>query len=76
LSSYPVAAPGGQVILRLSQSFGYSVAGGDTYGTDRLGAFTLPGGAVPEPAGWAMMIVGFLGAGGVLRTRRKAALAA
>ena len=27
------------IILRLSQSFGYSVAGGDSYGTDRLGLF-------------------------------------
>ncbi|MGZ3377436.1 MAG: PEPxxWA-CTERM sorting domain-containing protein [Phenylobacterium sp.] len=76
LTSYPLAAPGGEVVLRLSQSFGYSVAGGATYGPDRLGAFTLAGG-VPEPASWAMMILGFLGAGAALRAnRRKGALAA
>ncbi len=34
----------------------------------------LPGGGVPEPATWAMMILGFGMAGGALRTtRRKAA---
>lgn len=44
------ATDGGNVVLRLSQSFGYSVAGGATYGNDRLGAVTLVGAAaVPEP---------------------------
>lgn len=70
LTSYPLVAPGGEVVLRLSQSFGLSVAGGDTYGPDRLGAFTLAG-AVPEPASWSMMILGFLGAGSMLRARRR-----
>ncbi|MBS0362525.1 MAG: PEPxxWA-CTERM sorting domain-containing protein, partial [Proteobacteria bacterium] len=32
--------------------------------------------AVPEPAAWALMILGFLGAGAMLRTRRRKALAA
>ncbi len=36
--------------------------------------FTTNGGAVPEPAGWAMMILGFGGIGATLR-RRKQALA-
>jgi hypothetical protein len=78
LDYYPgqvFTAPGGEVTLRLSQSFGYSVAGGDTYGADRLGSFTLEGG-VPEPASWSMMILGFLGAGATLRAaRRKGSLA-
>ena len=73
-AGHTLAAPGGKVVLRLSQSFGYSVAGGTTYGPDRLGAFTLAGG-VPEPASWSMMILGFLGAGSALRTRRRAASA-
>jgi hypothetical protein len=52
--------PGDQSIWRLSQSFGYSVAGGDSFGPDRLGGVTLSG-AVPEPRTWAMMILGFAG---------------
>jgi hypothetical protein len=76
LSYYPghtLAAPGGQVVLRLSQAFGYSVAGGASYGDDRLGSFTIDDG-VPEPASWSMMILGFLGVGGALRSRRRQAV--
>jgi hypothetical protein len=69
------AAVGDKITLRLSQSFGYSVAGGPTYGDNRLGSVTL-GGAVPEPAGWSMMILGFLGAGSALRSRRRQAATA
>lgn len=70
--TFPVA--GDKITLRLSQSFGYSVAGGATYGPDRLGSVILgDGAAVPEPATWAMMIGGFGLAGGMLRRRRIAA---
>ena len=62
-------APGGDLVLRLSQSFGYSVAGGATYGPDRLGVVTLAG-AVPEPSTWAMMLLGFAGVG-FMAYRRK-----
>ena len=78
LNYYPghtLAAPGGNVVLRLSQSFGYSVAGGVTYGDDRLGSFTIND-ALPEPATWSMMILGFLGTGGALRSRRRQAAVA
>ena len=34
------------------------------------------GAAVPEPAAWAMMLTGFLGAGAALRSRRRVAVAA
>lgn len=70
------AGVGDPVVLRLSQSFGFSVAGGPDYGPDRLGVVTI-GGGVPEPASWAMMLLGFVGAGTVLRAnRRKSALVA
>jgi hypothetical protein len=60
---------GDKVTLRLSQSFGYSVAGGASYGPDRLGSVIL--GGVPEPSTWAMMLLGFLGAGSAIRMRRR-----
>ena len=60
---------GGDIVLRISQSFGYSAAGGGTYGDNRLGVVTVPG--VPEPATWAMMLAGFGGMGIALRSRRK-----
>jgi hypothetical protein len=37
--------------------------------------FTFGGGAVPEPATWAMMILGFGLVGGAMRSRRSAVLA-
>jgi hypothetical protein len=61
--------PGDQLMWRLSQSFGYSVAGGTSYGADRLGVVTLSG-AVPEPQTWAMMLIGFAGLG-FMAYRRK-----
>lgn len=66
----PVTAPGGKVVFRLSQSFGYSVAGGASYGADRLGAVNAPAAVVPEPA-----MAGLLGLalGGLLLTRRRPA---
>lgn len=66
---------GDSIVLRLSQSFGYSVGGGATYGPNRLGAVALGGAAapaVPEPASWALMIAGFGLAGGALRRQRQA----
>jgi len=79
LSYYPgrsLATPGGTVRLNLSQSLGYSVAGGQAnYGSDRLGVVGLS--AVPEPATWAMMIVGFGATGLMVRgARRQRAFAA
>jgi hypothetical protein len=66
--------PGDLLVLRLSQSFGYSVAGGATYGPDRLGAVTLAGG-VPELSTWAMMLIGFAGIGFMAYRRSSKAFA-
>lgn len=65
-------APGGRFTFRLSQAFGYSVAGGASYGANRLGSFNAP---VPEPASWAMMVGGFALAGAALRLRARPAQA-
>jgi hypothetical protein len=59
-ASHTVGSPyfGGQIVS--SESRGYS-------GTATL--VTGPGGAVPEPASWALMILGFGAAGAMLRRR-------
>lgn len=56
------------VVLRLSQSFGYSVAGGATYGTNRLGSFDVAAN-VPEPASLTLFGVALAGIA-VLRRRK------
>jgi PEP-CTERM motif len=48
---------------------GTSGANGSYAGTV---SFTPSVGAVPEPAAWALMIMGFGGAGAMLRRRRQA----
>ena len=39
------------------------------------GVATIPVGLVPEPAGWALMILGFGGVGGLIRRQRRLAFA-
>ena len=63
------------LVLRLSQTFGYSVAGGATYGTNRLGTVAASfAAATPEPATWLMLIVGFGVIGFALRRRQEVAI--
>ncbi len=60
----------------------YILEGSDRSISDRIVTFNSPLGAelkfysdpfaVPEPAGWALMLVGFAGLGAALRSRRKA----
>lgn len=71
LSYNPALTFGGDTVrLNLSQSFSYSVAGGQAfYGSDRLGIASVA--AVPEPATWAMLIVGFGLIGGAVRAGRR-----
>lgn len=60
----------GTVTLAKGEFFGFIINNGGNYANDSIGVdFTLEGGGVPEPATWALMIMGFGGAGAMLRRR-------
>ena len=73
------AANGNQVAPGTNGLFSVWSTGGETFNTITLtsarNSFEIDnlavGGVVPEPASWALMIIGFGGVGGMLRTRRR-----
>lgn len=65
--TFNVAQPGGTIRIGLVDDS--QVANGNDFGVDNISLT-----AVPEPASWALMIMGFGSAGAMLRRRRLAAV--
>jgi hypothetical protein len=66
----PISASNDILRLNLSQSFGYSVAGGSTdYGDARLGEVTLE--AAPEPSSYALAFLALFAFAGIARLRAR-----
>ena len=71
LSGYQLTGPLGPLAVSANGIQSVDTSGGNlTFDVFRDTFFTASGGAVPEPASWAMMLVGFGGLGAVLRRRR------
>jgi hypothetical protein len=63
--------PPSQVIA--GQLTGFSTTSAGLFGADGVTEAAATPSGIPEPAAWAMMLVGFAGLGGVLRRRRRPA---
>jgi hypothetical protein len=75
-SQNPTRSRSGSVTLAQGQFLAFIVNNGGSYSNDSTGFnFTLTSAAVPEPSAWALMILGFGGAGAALRGRSRRAAA-
>jgi hypothetical protein len=63
-------------LLQANNTVTFTTDGSDGYSVDYVALLGTVGGAVPEPATWGMMMVGFGLAGASLRRRRQQATAA
>lgn len=67
---------GGSLFLNFGVPFDYTACCNASLAFQTFMEPTSPGGGVPEPTTWALMLIGFGGLGATLRRRRTAALAA
>jgi len=59
--TFPTPGANPDLVLRISQSLGYTPIGGSAYGADRLGRVALQAAtSVPEPASMALLGAGLL----------------
>ncbi len=63
---------GGVTNLWMAQFSSFSVVGGDDVGPNGIVGLQIGEATVPEPATWALMIVGFGIVGGMIRSRQRA----
>ncbi len=79
ITALTIGHTGSSFVLGIQASgSGWQGGGDESWGVDNINisADLRSVGGIPEPATWAMMIVGFAGVGSALRSRRKALVAA
>ena len=75
-SSYTIKVPADATFLYLGVADAYGFDDPPGWYNDNTGSFDVTISAAPEPATWAMMLIGFAGLGGALRMQRRRAVAA